>query len=95
MALLLSFNLMNNLLAASAIMRSKIFKFIKLHLWLFFRPNYYPVVHKIFDLMIVLVTIKFFMRSKVKNNASQTFNLMNIFVEATLIMSLKGIISNF
>ena len=70
MALLLSFNLMNNLLAASAIMRSKIFKFIKLHLWLFFRPNYYPVVHKIFDLMIVLVTIKFFMRSKVKNNAS-------------------------
>jgi hypothetical protein len=61
-------NLVNNLLASSAIMRSKISKFIKLHLWLIFSPNY-CISHqciKTFDLIIVLVTNKFFMRSKVK-----------------------------
>jgi hypothetical protein len=31
---------MNSVLAASAIMRSKLFKFIKLHLWLIFSRNY-------------------------------------------------------
>ncbi len=36
----LSFNIMIDLLAASAIMRPKLFKFIKLHLWLIFSPNY-------------------------------------------------------
>ncbi len=30
----------NELLAASTIMRSKVFKYIKLHLWLIFSPNY-------------------------------------------------------
>jgi hypothetical protein len=53
--LLSTFNLMNNLLTSSAIMRSKVFKFIKLHLWLIFSPNY-CISHqcmKTFDLIIV------------------------------------------
>ena len=36
----LNFDLMINLLAASAIMRSKLFKFAKLQLWLIIGPNY-------------------------------------------------------
>ncbi len=39
--------IMIDLLAASAIMRSKLFKFAKLNLWLIFSPNYWPSVHKI------------------------------------------------
>ena len=39
--------------------------------------------------MITLVTNKFFMRSKVKNNAFWTFDLVNIFVDTTLLMKLK------
>jgi hypothetical protein len=44
----LSFDLMNNLLAASVIMILKLLKLIKLHLWLIFSPNYQPPVHKNF-----------------------------------------------
>jgi hypothetical protein len=40
---------MNDFLAASAIMRSRVFKFIKLHLWLIFSPDYLPPVHKNFE----------------------------------------------
>jgi hypothetical protein len=36
----LSFYLMKDLLAASTIMRSKVFKYIKLNLLLIFSPNY-------------------------------------------------------
>jgi hypothetical protein len=36
----LNFDLMTDLLAASVIMRSKLFKFFKLHLWLIVSPNY-------------------------------------------------------
>ena len=45
---LMNFDLMNNLLAASVIMRSKLLKFIKLHLWLITSPIYKPSVHKNF-----------------------------------------------
>ncbi len=50
-----TFDLMKNLVATTKIMRSKLFKLIKLHLW----PNL-----KTFDLMIALMTNKFFRRSK-------------------------------
>jgi hypothetical protein len=36
----LNLDLMINFLATSAIMRSKLFKFAKLHLWHIFSPNY-------------------------------------------------------
>jgi len=48
-ALLFTFDLMNNLLAASAIMRMKVSKFIMLHLWLIFSPYYKTPVHKKFQ----------------------------------------------
>ncbi len=61
-----NFDLMENLLAASAIMRSKLLKFIKLHLWLIFSPNISHLCIKTFDLMIAN---KLFMRLKFANNA--------------------------
>jgi hypothetical protein len=61
-----TFDLMNNLLAARAIMISKVFKFIKLHLWVIFIISH-PCL-KTFDLKITLVANKSFMRSKVNNN---------------------------
>jgi hypothetical protein len=50
----LNFNLMNNFLAASAIMRSKLFKFAKLYLWLIISH----LCIKTFDLMIALAANK-------------------------------------
>ncbi len=44
-----NFDLMINLLATSGIMRWKLFKFVKLHLWLIFSPNFEPSVHKNFQ----------------------------------------------
>ncbi len=55
----------NYLLAASAIMRSNLFKFVKLHLCLTFSH----LSIKTFNLMIALATNKLFIRSKFANNA--------------------------
>ncbi len=54
---------MKNLVATTKIMRSKVFKFVKLHLWLTFKPIYYSKF-KTLDLMIALVANRFFRRSK-------------------------------
>jgi hypothetical protein len=84
----LSFDLMNNLLAASAIMRLKIFKFIKLHLWLILALIISHLCIKTFHLMIALVTKKLFMQSKFAIDAFFSFDLMvNLLVTRTILRS--------
>jgi hypothetical protein len=65
----LNFKLMINFLAASAIMRSKLFKFAKLHLWLILALIINHLCIKTFDLMIDLLFARKIMRLKCANNA--------------------------
>jgi hypothetical protein len=88
-ALLANYNLMNNLLAARAIMRSKVF----MHRWLIIRAKISHRCHLInlnsFDLMIALAANKLFMRSKFKKALLANFNLMILLVTNKLFMRSK------
>ncbi len=84
---------MIDLLAASAIMRSKVF----MHRWLIIRAKNLPQVQLTkfkslilnFDLMIVLATNKLIMRSKFKQALLSTFDLMIVLVTYKSIMQSK------
>ena len=88
-SLLANFNLMNNLLAAIAIMRSKVF----MHRWLIIRAK---ITHKCnlinlnkFNLMTVLAASQLFMRSKFKRALLANFDRMIIVVTNKLFITLK------
>ncbi len=88
-ALLANYNLMNNLLAARAIMRSKVF----MRRWLIIRAKISHRCHLInlnsFDLMIALAANKLFMRSKFQKELLATFDLMIVLVTNKSFMRLK------
>jgi hypothetical protein len=79
-------------------MRSKLFKFLKLPLWLVFSPNYYPSVHKNFQSHDRFVSHKSNLRSKFANNAFFEFQSHDQFVSRKNnheIETLKSIITEF
>ncbi len=98
-ALLATFDLMNDLLVTSAIMRLKVF----MHRWLIIMAKISHRCNLInlnsFNLMIALAADKLFMRSKHKKHYYYyllvTFDHMNIFVDATLIMRSEVILHFF
>ncbi len=77
------------MLAPSAIMRSKLFKFIKLHLWLILALIISHQCIKTFDLMFALVTKKLFMQSKFAIDAFFSFDLMIVLLDTRTIMRSK------
>ncbi len=78
-------NLLKIFVDTTLIMRSKVFEFIKLHLWLIFKHNYYPPVLKKPWISDCTCEQQIFQEIRVKNNAFQTFYLLkNLLVKSTI-----------